>query len=306
MDKWLKVSLTVDGELAEAVAEVLARFVPGGVAIEATAIAVNFEDEGGPIGPWQVYGFLPVDKRLVETRQQLEEALWFLGRISPLPDPQFEYIEEVNWVESWKQHYHPTPVGQKLLIVPSWLDPSTDDRLPVRIDPGMAFGTGTHPTTQLCLEMLESAVLEAMAPPEAMIDVGCGSGILGIAALKLGVGRALGVDTDPEAIRDARKNAALNQGADRLDLGAGSVKEILAGAYSIQQAPLVVANILAPVLVRMLDDGLGELLTPSGTLILSGILEEQEAQVVEALYIHGLSLRRRRQAGDWVALDAGY
>ena len=158
---WLEVSLTVNGELAEAVAEVLARFVPGGVVVESTAIYADPEDHGYPVGPLRVCGYLPMDVQLEETRQRIEEALYFLGRIQPLPDPQFKPIEEVNWAEAWKQHYKPIAIGKKLVIVPAWLDSPDESRISIRIDPGMAFGTGTHPTTQLCLELLEVELLEA-------------------------------------------------------------------------------------------------------------------------------------------------
>lgn len=303
MDKWLKVSLIVNGELAEAVAEVLARYAPEGVAIEATAIAVNPEDEGEPVGPLCVYAFLPIDEKLEERCHQLEQALWYLGRISPLPEPQFETIQETNWMEAWKEHYKPIPIGKSLIIVPSWLEAQTAGRIPVRIDPGMAFGTGTHPTTQLCLEMLEQELHdERVSLPKTMIDIGCGSGILAVAALKLGVERALGVDIDPEAMASARQNAEINGVAKRLELGIGSVNEIRQGAFSMREAPLVIANIIAPVLLRLLGEGLGELVTTGGKLILSGILEEQEAEIREALLRHGFEVPCRLQQGDWVSL----
>ncbi len=108
--------------MAEAVAEVLARFVPDGVVIEFTAISPDPEGEGHPVGPLRVCGYLPADTDLEDTRRRLEEALWYLGCIRPLPAPQFKSIEEVNWVEAWKQHYHPIPIGQKLIIVPAWLE----------------------------------------------------------------------------------------------------------------------------------------------------------------------------------------
>ena len=155
---WLEVSLTVDGEMAEAVAEVLARFIPNGVAIESTAIYADPEDEGYPIGPLRVCGYLPVDDRLEETRHKVEEALWYLGRISPLPAPQFRTVQEQDWAEAWKQHYHPIAIGQRLIIVPAWLESPDPARIPIRMDPGMAFGTGTHPTTQLCLELAETVL----------------------------------------------------------------------------------------------------------------------------------------------------
>lgn len=300
MDKpgWLEVSLVVDGELAEAIADVLARFAPDGVVIESTAVVADAEDEGHAVGPLRVCAYLPAEANLEVTRQKIEEALWFLGTISPLPDPQFKHIQEVNWVEAWKQHYHPILIGEKLVVQPAWIEAVPPGRLPIRIEPGMAFGTGTHPTTQLCLELAE----RWCKPGEPVIDVGCGSGILAIAALKLGASQALGVDIDPEAISSARQNAILNQVEGRLILEVGSISEILQGKFLVRYAPLVFANILAPILVRLLDQGLAELLTPGGALMLSGILADHEAAVMEAAQAHGLLLRERRQTGDWVAL----
>ena len=301
---WLEVSLTVDGELAEAVAEVLARYIPAGVVIESTAVYAGPEDENGQaVGPLRVCGYLPVDDQLEETRRKIEEGLWYLGRISPLPAPVFRPFEEVNWVEAWKQHYHPIPVGEGLMIVPAWLEVETGGRMPIRIDPGMAFGTGTHPTTQLCLALTEAYFQQAGGRPR-VLDIGCGSGILAIAALKLGAVHALGVDIDPLAMDASHQNADLNQVPGGLELGVGSVGEVRQGSFSLQQGELVFANILAPVLVRLLDEGLGELVTPGGWLVLSGILDEQSLEVEAALDRHGLTLLERRQSGDWVALAA--
>ena len=143
--KWLQVSLTVDGELAEAVSEVLARFAPNGVAIETTGVTANPDDsEGHAVGPLRVSAYLPVDGELEESRRRLEESLWYLGRIRPLPVPEFTLIEETDWSAAWKEHYRPIPIGAKLIIVPAWLESPSPDRVPIRIDPGMAFGTGTH------------------------------------------------------------------------------------------------------------------------------------------------------------------
>lgn len=291
--------MIVDGELAEAVAEVLSRFSPDGVAIESTAVTAEEDDEGGhPVGPLRVCAYLPAEVDVEETRQRVEEALWYLGRISPLPDPQFKLIQEINWIETWKQHYRPIPIGARLMVIPAWIEEYPPERIPIRIEPGMAFGTGTHPTTQLCLSLAESTV----KPGEPVIDVGCGSGILSVAALKLGASHALGVDIDPEAIASSAENAALNGVEDRLELGVGSVAEVRQGKFSLRQAPLVFANILAPIIVRLLKDGLAELVEPGGALIFSGILAEQEEMVLQEASQYGLRLSEGRQVQDWVAL----
>ena len=303
---WLQISLVVDGELAESVAELLARFLPDGVVIESTAVSANLDDsEGHAVGPLRVYGYLPVDGALEDTRRRLEESLWYLGRIRPLPEPQFQLIQQANWAEAWKEHYHPIAVGKRLMIVPAWLETPSPERIPIRIDPGMAFGTGTHPTTQLCLELIEAFIEETPNLPTGWeaIDIGCGTAILSIAALRLGAGRVLGVDIDADAVRAARENAVTNGVQDRLELGLGSLDEVMQGNYSLRRAPLVLANILAPVLIRLLDQGLAKLLTSVGQLVLSGILAEQSQDVEAAAQRNGLRLVNRKQSGDWVALS---
>ncbi len=302
---WLEISLTVDGELAEAIADVLARFAPNGVTTEQAVRYNDAEDEGTPVGPITVRAYLPADETLEERRQKLEESLYYLGMIQPLPAPVFTPIADQNWMEVWKERYQPIPIGRKLIIVPAWLDSPDASRIPIKIDPGMAFGTGTHPTTQLCLEFIE----EFLSPQsssvnrKSVIDIGCGSGILSIAALKLGAALALGVDIDEASVRASRENADANGvEAERFALGLGSVAEVLAGRFQVRQAPLVLANILAPVLVRLFKAGMADLIEPGGVIVLSGILAAQAQTVIEAAQAHGLVLTGRRQLGDWVAL----
>ncbi len=307
---WLEVSLTVSGELAEAVAEVLARFAPGGVLTEQAVEYTDAEDEGTPFGPVTVRAYLPQDDNLPQVRRRLEEALYYLGTIQPLPAPCFTPVMEQDWMEVWKRRYRPIPVGRRLIIVPAWLKPPPEERVAIRIDPGMAFGTGTHPTTQLCLEFVEEVLEEAGSQarprypsPFTVLDVGCGSGILSIAALKLGAAFALGVDVDEEAVQAARQNARLN-GIDDAQylLGLGSVNEICQGRFPLRHAPLVLVNILAPVILRLFGDGLARLVVPGGALILSGILTGQEDAILAAARAERLVLQERRQQEDWVAL----
>ena len=303
---WLEVSLVVSGELAEAVAEVLARFAPGGVAVESGVAYRHDEDEGTPSGAVCVRAYMPNDEKIEETRQKLEEALYYLGMIQPLPAPVFETIADQNWMEAWKEHYQPTPIGKRLIIVPAWLESPDEKHIPIKIDPGMAFGTGTHPTTQLCLELLENyfdASSSLITRHLSLIDIGCGSGILSIAALKLGADFALGVDIDEAAVKVSRENADVNGiAAGQFTLGIGSVLEILEGRFGVRSAPLVLANILAPVIIRLFADGLADLVAPGGVLILSGILQEQVESVVSAAQAHGMELVEKRQMGDWAAM----
>jgi ribosomal protein L11 methyltransferase len=301
---WLEVSLTVNGELAEAVADVLARFAYSGVMMEQGVRYTNEEDEGTPTGPIAVRAYLEMNDQIEETRQKLEESLYYLGMIQPLPTASYKEIADQNWMEAWKQHYKPIIIGQSLVIVPAWMDPPDPTRVAIRIDPGMAFGTGTHPTTQLCLELMEKAITDSRLSNHEfrVIDVGCGSGILSIAALKLGATAALGLDIDTNSIANARENANTNSVGEELILGVGSVQEILDGRFAFRKAPLVMANILAPVIVRLFNAGLAELIEADGAIILSGILQEQAPSVIEVAQAKGLRMFERRQMGDWVAL----
>lgn len=311
---WLEVSLTVDGELAESVADVLARFAPNGVMTEQGVRFVNEEDEGTATGPITVRAYLEVNDQLEETRQKLEESLFYLGMIKPLPSPAYKQIADQNWMEAWKQHYKPILIGERLLILPAWLESPEPKRIPIKIDPGMAFGTGTHPTTQLCLELMElyfdhgpqtmdHASSSTVHRPSSVIDVGCGSGILSIAALKLGAKTVLGVDIDIESVKNSRENADTNEIGGELILGQGSVTEVLAGQFPFKSAPLVVANILGPILIRLFDAGLADLVEPNGEIILSGILDHQAESVIAAGEAKGLTRGEQRQIGDWVALS---
>ena len=220
-------------------------------------------------------------------------------------------------MEAWKEHYKPILIGKRLLILPAWMESPNPERTSIKIDPGMAFGTGTHPTTQLCLELMETHFAnrdmrigswkssdDSRRPNSdyLVIDIGCGSGILSIAALKLGATKVLGVDIDVESVKNSRENAQINGIGDALILGRGSVTEVLEGNFPIRSASLVVANILAPVIIRLLDAGLADLVEQKGEIILSGILAHQADAVLDTAQARGLKKADQRQTGDWVAL----
>ncbi len=178
---WLEVRITCNGEIAEALADVLGRFVSNGVVVESVTRFNPTTHENEPTGDMDVFGYLSVDQDLENKKQKLQEGLWHLSQIMPIPSPVFTLIQDQNWMAAWKQHYHPIPVGDRILILPAWQQGEVvEDRVTVRINPAMAFGTGTHPTTQLCLRLLEKHIQSGIP----VIDVGCGSGILSIAALK--------------------------------------------------------------------------------------------------------------------------
>jgi ribosomal protein L11 methyltransferase len=295
---WLEVSLTVSAEAAEAVSEVLARFAPNGVAVEATRFLITPDDHGVPVGDVIVRAYLPADSDLEQTRARLEESLWHLGQILPLPAPTYTPITDQDWSEAWKQNFQPIRIGNRLIIVPAWLNPPlAPEDVPIRLDPGMAFGTGTHPTTQLCL----SAVERHLQPGQSVIDLGTGSGILAIAAAKLGASRVLAYDIDAEAVRVAQENVAANEVAEGVQAAKGSLVELRAAGA---RAPFVLANILATVIVRLFEEGLADLVEPGGLIVLSGILDSQAYEVRAALQMHGLELAAQEHIEDWVAIIA--
>jgi ribosomal protein L11 methyltransferase len=314
--RWLEISLTVDSETAEAVAETLGRISPAGVAIEPVEPVSDADfpaTESAPApaqsGKLQLRSFLEVDGNLEHSVRQLERALWpleMIARESGLipPTPQYRPIADTDWMAQWKSRYRPLRVGRRLLIIPTFLQPElAPNDVPVLIDPGKAFGTGMHPSTQLCLAAIE----QYLRPGESILDIGCGSGILAIAALKLGAKLAAGFDSDPDAIRAARKNARANKVAKRLLLAQGSLAAIQRQANH----QLVAVNILSRTIIRFLASGLTQTVATGGVLILGGILAEQEPEMRAALHAAGMALLSRKKAsakdsgaGSWVALIA--
>ncbi len=206
-------------------------------------------------------------------------------------------LPETNWEESWKDSYPPQPVGEKLIVLPCWNTEATDGRIPVILDPGLTFGTGAHPSTQMCMEFMEQLV----KPGSRVIDLGSGSGILSIAALRLGAASAAGVDIDPKAESISRENAAYNDfGGDKFTAYTGNVtedaklmEELSAGGYD-----LVLVNIVADVIIG-LAPVLGHFLKEDARFICSGILDTRLADVEQALIRAGLEILARKEKEDW-------
>lgn len=297
---WLEVRVTCDGETAEVVSEVLSRFITDGVVTETDAKYDETEEILIETGDIRVFGYLPYDDKTDEICKKIEEALWHLNMIRPIPNPTYKIILDQNWMESWKKYYKPIKIGEKLLILPSWLDQTDDNRnrIIIKIDPSMAFGTGTHPTTQMCMALTE----ELCQPGMDVIDVGCGSGILSVAAIKLGAKKALGVDLDYASVVAAKNTAELNSVHKKLEVGLGSVIEIYNGDFSFQNADLVLTNILAPIILRLFTNGLSKLVKRNGYLILSGILDYQSDEVVQKALEEGFRFIKKEMINDWVAL----
>jgi ribosomal protein L11 methyltransferase len=313
---WLELSVEAEAEAAEAVGELLAQYgYNGGVVVDQPIIP-------GADGPEYTYDtgrpvtlrtYLPLDEHAEEARARVEQALWHLGQLRTVGPLRVQQFEEQDWANAWKRHYTIQRIGERTVVVPSWLEyePQPGDVV-LRLDPGMAFGTGLHPTTQLCL-----ALLERHTRPEARaLDLGCGSGILAIAAARMGA-TVLALDTDPIAVDATRTNVALNglEGRVRAEegsLGAGAALGHWLGweaatpnseahERSHGQFDLIVANIIARVLAALAAD-MAAALAPGGMLISSGIIAEREDEVALAYAAAGLERIERRQEGDWVAL----
>ena len=231
---------------------------------------------------------------LEESVRRYLDGLRALG-FAPAADVRVAALADENWADAWRVHFKPRAVGQRLLIAPPWDLPAPNGRIVIEIEPGRAFGTGHHGTTAGCLEALEAAI--ERDPPSRMLDLGTGSGILAIAAARLGVASVLAVDDDPDAVACAMANAARNHVSDR-------VRCALADAATLREprAPLVVANLLSAAHRRLAAQYLRSL-TPGGTLLLGGILDAEAADLGGALADHGLIHRASRSVEGWTTLE---
>lgn len=283
---WIEASVQArDGEAAEAVSELMNRYVPGGVVIE--------QIPGAP-SMLTVKAFLPPDEP--EIRQKIEAGLWHLGQIYPIPEPRFRLLPHQEWAEAWKQNYQVLHIGHRVVVKPSWLNhTATGDEVVVELDPGMAFGTGLHPSTQLCIRALEAITRPGM---EAL-DLGTGSGILAIAAALMGAKTVLALDVDPLAVKAAAANAAANGVAGRVQVAAGSLAQLT----DTHHFDLMLVNIVARVILDLLGQGLLAHLRSGGWFVGAGILEDQANDVMRALEAQGLRQIQVAREKDWVALS---
>jgi ribosomal protein L11 methyltransferase len=253
------------------------------------------DDAVAPPDQPAVTGYLAVDRRLDRRCRALEQALGDLADRHPFVySVHYQPVDEEDWAESWKAFFFPEQISATMVVKPTWRDYTPEPgRQVIEIDPGMAFGTGTHPTTALCVELLERNV----RPGDAVLDVGTGSGILLIAAAKLGAGRLTGVDLDPVAVEVAEANLRLNGIADhQFNLSCGNLTETVDGVFDG-----VVANILADVIVDLLDH-VAPLLKPDGWLICSGIIQAYRERVARKMAACGFRVEDVLERGDWVAL----
>lgn len=294
--EWLELAVTCESEAVEAIAELFARYgFNQGVAIEESFT----QDQDGdnfavdPTRPVTVRTYLNAADTSPETIEDVRQALWHLGRLRPIGDLALRSLAEEDWANAWKAHYSVHRVGRRVLVRAPWHDyQPAPDEVVVVLDPGMAFGTGLHPSTQLSL----IAVEDELRPGDRLLDVGIGSGILATAAALLGASQVDGVDIEPVAVRAARENAERNGVASLVRVEHGSVGE---GQPFSGEYDLVVANIIARVLAE-LAPALARAVRPGGTLILGGIIDSKESMVTDAFTAAALSFDRREQREDWV------
>jgi ribosomal protein L11 methyltransferase len=296
--RWLELTVEADVEAVEAVSEVLGR-VAAGTAVRPTRLIRDPGDElsarEDPSAPYEVTAHIPDDESASEAVKATERALWHLQAfgLRPVGELRVRGVDDANWLERWKEGYATQRIGS-VVIVPSWLDePLGPDEVAVRLDPGMAFGTGLHPTTRGCLTLLQ----QTGPMPPRVLDVGSGSGILALAALRLGAGWVDCLDTDAEAVRSTLANAQANGLADRLTAAEGTLLSAPAGA----PYPLVLGNLVAAVLVELAPRLVAHL-ARGGTLIAGGIIMERQDEVEAALRSAGLVVAERIRDGDWVSL----
>jgi ribosomal protein L11 methyltransferase len=305
---WIEISVRADGEAAEAVNELFnrlnARLDGAGGAVTEVSGFDPVGDDHRPVVSVRTY--LAAGSPDTPSRQrQIEEGLWFLGRIHSLGEPQIRTLAETDWANAWKAGYHPFRVGQRFLVIPLWLQDQVQlspAELAVILDPGMAFGTGLHPSTQLCLTAMESLIV----PGRRVLDAGCGSGILTIGAARLGAASVDAFDVDPIAIRATEENLAFNDltcpvhafVSDGPDHGA----EWMNPDGSRRGWDVILVNILPHVIAVLLERGLHGHLAPGGRMVLAGIIQERESDIQASVAAHGLQVRERLVRDDWIAL----
>ncbi|GGH84937.1 ribosomal protein L11 methyltransferase [Pullulanibacillus pueri] len=307
--KWSEVSIQTTRDAVEAVSNILHEAGAGGVVIEDPEdLNKNWEEQYGEIYELDpedyptdgviVKAYLPVNDDLVPKIDQIRGALNQL-KLHGFDEAHKVTLNEVNeddWADEWKKYYKPTRITERLTITPTWetYEPIKENECIIELDPGMAFGTGTHPTTVLCLQMIEKYLTQG----NHVLDVGTGSGVLSIAAAKLGAESVLAVDLDDVAVRVARENVKQNHVADKVTLQQNDLVKGLSGDYD-----LIVANILAEIIL-LFTDGAYSLLKSGGKFIASGIIKRKYPEVEQALLSSGFTIQETVEEEEWIAVVA--
>ncbi|MCF6092862.1 50S ribosomal protein L11 methyltransferase [Microaerobacter geothermalis] len=308
--KWTEISIHTTQEAIEPVANILHEAGASGVVIEDPELLQReWEDKFGEIYQLSpedfpeegviVKGYLPVTSFLAETIEEIKDRLnqLLLYDIDlGLGTVTLSEVHEHEWATAWKKYYKPVQVSNKITITPTWEEyqPLSSDEIVIELDPGMAFGTGTHPTTVLCIRGMEKVI----RGNESMIDVGCGTGVLSIAAAKLGVSSVLALDLDEVAVESAKINVKLNQVQHIVKVKQNNLLD-----YISEKADIIVANILAEVILRLVDQ-VSYTLNDEGIFIASGIISNRAQEVISSLEKVGLEVIETLKDEDWVAIIA--
>ena len=294
--KWLELSVSAPPEFVEPLSHIFYRYGHGGVALEQQGGFNPDEGETASETAWvTLKTYLPINESTDERRNLIDVGVRLVAHVGPVTELVARTVDEDEWQNSWKDHFHVLRVGRRLVVKPTWreYDPRPTDVVIV-LDPGMAFGTGHHPTTRSCLEQLERLV----APGASVLDFGCGSGILSIAASKLGASSVLGVEADSSAVRVAKQNARENGVQHNVLVVEGTLPrpEARPGAFDV-----AVANISAKV-VSEASTELVKAVKPGGVVIASGIIVDNKAVVERSMAAAGAALADTIVDGDWVTL----
>ena len=305
--QWTEVSLQTTHEQADTIADILYSAGAQGVAMEDPLLINQLRNSG----TWElcdipeqqntevvtVTAYYPDDDKLQERLAFIEREVKAveerIGAKCVFRNPLFRTLCEQDWANEWKQYFHVTHIGRRLVIKPSWekYDAKPED-LVIEIDPGMAFGTGTHHTTSMCMETQEDII----TPEAEVFDVGCGSGILAIAAAKLGAKNIVAVDIDANAVRIAKENIANNGLSDAITVKEG---DLLHGTEG--KADVIIANIIADIIIMLLPD-VAKKLKATGRFLASGIIEEREDDIRKAAAANGIKVLSVKHKGGWVAM----
>lgn len=310
MMNWSEICIHTTNEAIEPISNILHEFGAGGVVIEDSLDLVNekrsifgeiyaLNEEDYPTSGVFVKGYLLADDKLAKTVEEIKRS------INNLSDHQIDIgknvvtlkeIQEEQWATAWKQYYKPVKVSDKITIVPTWesYSPVRNDEIIIELDPGMAFGTGTHPTTKLSIQALERFV----KPGDNVIDVGCGSGVLSIAAAFLGAQRVTALDLDEVAVNSTLQNAELNQKAEQIF---PKQNNLLDGIHV--KTDIIVSNILAEIIIKFIADA-AKNLKDGGLFITSGIIKEKKEDVMEQLEVHGFTIVEWNEMEEWISIVA--
>ena len=296
--KWIEVSIESPPEFVEPLSHIFLKYGHGGVAVEQVAEYSPDEGEQPPIPEYvTLKTYIPRDPTAARRQSQIDLGVRLVAYMADLSPLKTRELDEEEWQNSWKEHFDVLHVGRRTVIKPTWRDyESTSDDVVIALDPGMAFGTGHHPTTRMCLELLE----EHVAPGMTVLDLGCGSGILSIAAAKLGAARVAAMEIDSVAVAAAHENIRENGLNERVQVLEGTLPHPDVAPATFD---LAVANISAKVVSELAVELL-RAVRPKGTLIASGILLERKEEVEEVLASAGAVIRHTKVDGDWIALVA--